>query len=604
MYSKIPVEVRETEGAAEGDSNIIKNQAGAEMWASAMKVGAATKVDNAGNLCIGCEAGSNPFALTVADQEVCSSSLISDLIVTGNNIKWYATATGGTPLAPATVLSTLGASPLTLYVTHTNNSGSESPRASVVVTLNTCPPATEDNIEDYTLAAPYCLACGGDNVVRLTTTGLDEGSRVFKFYAAATGGSPYYTGNVGYTVDPVADLGITGNVQGGYFTAYVTVSDATHTESARKEVVIAGSKLPVFADYNLGADVTMLNQIIVDNPNINSPAKAAMKYLADKVYSTLAELQTDGHVFGGRFQWGREWNSVNSTTTYPINTSTYVLYSAANKAAALAAGATYDSYGQIETYNGSTSATDLHVYSSSTYKNDWRTTKDDKLWGNGFNMITPTVENSGVKYNGQWYQSQLWWNINITDYDVSNHNNPCPSGWRVPTQDEWERIADYECKPRNTLLYSWDPAPSGNFGTLSPNSGGKAFTWVPGGCDNGVCLPNNSGIFSTSDAHWGSPANTHSKTGYAVYRTSDWLTYTSGIDLLTFDKEPYLFLPATGNRTANDGTVTSVGTYGYYWSSTPNGTGGRYLGFANSFVSTNSYDSRGSGKGVRCVAQN
>jgi hypothetical protein len=53
LYSSIPVALRETNGA----TNTIQNNAGAEMRASAMKVGANTKVDNKGNLCIGCEAG-------------------------------------------------------------------------------------------------------------------------------------------------------------------------------------------------------------------------------------------------------------------------------------------------------------------------------------------------------------------------------------------------------------------------------------------------------------------------------------------------------------------------------------------------------------------
>jgi hypothetical protein len=42
----------------------------------------------------------------------------------------------------------------------------------------------------------------------------------------------------------------------------------------------------------------------------------------------------------------------------------------------------------------------------------------------------------GVFYNTKYYQNPV-----RTNYD------PCPAGFRVPTQDEWEQLGAYDCRP-------------------------------------------------------------------------------------------------------------------------------------------------------------
>lgn len=61
-----------------------------------------------------------------------------------------------------------------------------------------------------------------------------------------------------------------------------------------------------------------------------------------------------------------------------------------------------------------------------------------------------------------------------------------------------------------------------------------------------------------------------------------------------------LFLPAAGNR-FTDGSMVNVGSFGFYWSSTPDGSGGYYLGFLRGNIAVSNYHNRSNGFPVRCV---
>jgi len=63
-----------------------------------------------------------------------------------------------------------------------------------------------------------------------------------------------------------------------------------------------------------------------------------------------------------------------------------------------------------------------------------------------------------------------------------------------------------------------------------------------------------------------------------------------------------LFLPAAGGRNS-DGTPDDVGTYGYYWSSTPSSTDAFTLSFSNGYFLTYNDYFRADGLSVRCVAE-
>lgn len=112
-------------------------------------------------------------------QAICSSAKVSDLTATANTgeiIKWYATATGGTALASTDLLTA------TNYYAEAENittSCVSTTRTMVTITLNA------------SLAAPTAdttqFFCGSATVADLTAT-VNSGETV-KWYAAATGGT-------------------------------------------------------------------------------------------------------------------------------------------------------------------------------------------------------------------------------------------------------------------------------------------------------------------------------------------------------------------------------------------------------------------------------
>jgi hypothetical protein len=354
------------------------------------------------------------------------------------------------------------------------------------------------------------------------------------------------------------------NKQGGYVKYYVSVSGDNYLENAtgnRKEITVSGAAIPEFASYNLGADAATLNGYIANSslPNITSPAKAAMYYLANNNFDDV-----DGHVYGGRFQWGREWDDTDNTTSYQIKvdegSTKYQLWKGtgtANHTTTWTSAILYNSAGQITNSTIKGHHVNSVYLTGSSY--DWHyPPQNDALWGNGkavggaYDMANlDYAAGTGVLYNhngaDKWYQSPQ------TPTQYAN-NDPCKKmntgdgkSWRLPTQDEWERLANYDCNPTN--------ASAGiSFNTVSGGAG-KAYTWVPVVCANGECNP-----------HIMLSANS----GFAVYKTSDLsdVTLTTAVDLLQLEKDPVLFLPAAGYRTnLTTGALSNVGTDGYYWNS-------------------------------------
>ncbi|MBE99590.1 MAG: hypothetical protein CMP77_06365 [Flavobacterium sp.] len=105
-----------------------------------------------------------------AAQSFCNAATVANLAATGTGIQWYATATGGSPLAPTAALANGG----TYYASQTI--GCESPtRTAVTVTINnTAAPtgATSQTFED------------GATVANLMATGTN-----IMWYSSATGGT-------------------------------------------------------------------------------------------------------------------------------------------------------------------------------------------------------------------------------------------------------------------------------------------------------------------------------------------------------------------------------------------------------------------------------
>ncbi|MDP3436415.1 MAG: FISUMP domain-containing protein [Bacteroidales bacterium] len=135
---------------------------------------------------------------------------------------------------------------------------------------------------------------------------------------------------------------------------------------------------------------------------------------------------------------------------------------------------------------------------------------------------TTTLANSDTPGHGNFITnsvSTLWRNPQKDNLwqGVSGTNNPCPSGFRLPTADEFEA---------------------------------ERLTWSSN---------NSAGAFASP-----------------------------------------LKLTVAGYRHASDGAITTVGTLGYYWSSTVDGTFSRNLYFSSSAANLNS-NNRAHGFSVRCI---
>ena len=64
------------------------------------------------------------------------------------------------------------------------------------------------------------------------------------------------------------------------------------------------------------------------------------------------------------------------------------------------------------------------------------------------------------------------------------------------------------------------------------------------------------------------------------------------------------WFPAAGFRSSGDGSMSLVGSNGYYWSASPNSEHGGYgLSFSSGYVSPASYYNRAYGFSVRCVQE-
>jgi len=188
-------------------------------------------------------------------------------------------------------------------------------------------------------------------------------------------------------------------------------------------------------------------------PNVTNPTTGEIWMDRNLGASQVATSSTDALAYGDLYQWGRAADGHESRTSGTTSTL-----------------ATSDTPG-----HGNFITT-----SSSPY--DWRNPPNDNLW-----------------------------------QGVSGTNNPCPSGYRLPTEAEWEAERS-----------SW-----------SSNSSAGAIA---------------------------SP----------------------------------LKLPVAGNRGRSDGSLGSVGSYGYYWSSTVSGTYARRLFFYSSDADMSS-SHRANGGSVRCL---
>jgi uncharacterized protein (TIGR02145 family) len=165
---------------------------------------------------------------------------------------------------------------------------------------------------------------------------------------------------------------------------------------------------------------------------------------------------------------------------------------------------------------------------------DWQTAPNDGI--NGF-VAPPTNGNSNTSPISGWSQngaSDYFWR---TVGGTKTANDPCPTGYRLPTSTEWQSVI-------NNNTYS----KTGTFTSFNQYS---------------------------SAIHFGSNGNTK---------------------LLT--------LPACGLSVSfGDGLVVNRGLFGYYWSSTENGSNSNCLTFNSTGVQSTYLGDRINAMSIRCIEE-
>ena len=158
-----------------------------------------------------------------------------------------------------------------------------------------------------------------------------------------------------------------------------------------------------------------------------------------------------------------------------------------------------------------------------------------------------------IAYSGclNWRSAKndLW---DFTKYPT---NNPCPLGWRIPTEAEWQSIV-------KTAPLVWSIPPGGQ--SMSPGSGNY---WK-----------------------WSSSS------------TPGWLVYPNS----TGTGEPTLFLPAAGSHACTPiGNFKEVSVAGYYWSTTPDSGDYAFRVFFDSTTVNPGHQSffKGGGASIRCMKE-
>lgn len=116
-----------------------------------------------------------PAAPGVANKSYTVGAPSQPLTAAGTNLKWYAAASGGAPLASAPTPSTASVGTTSYFVSQTVNN-CESPRAEIVVTVSACTPSAKPGVADVA----FCVDAA---TTTLTATGTN-----LKWYENAGGG--------------------------------------------------------------------------------------------------------------------------------------------------------------------------------------------------------------------------------------------------------------------------------------------------------------------------------------------------------------------------------------------------------------------------------
>ena len=239
-----------------------------------------------------------PQPTAAANQTFCGSATVAGLTTTsGTNIQWYAAATGGTALAPATALTT----GTTYYASQTANGCESSQRTAVAVTIaNTVAddPADVTACNQYVLPAltngAYYTATNGGGTMLAAGTTIDATTTLYVF--AQSGTTPNCTAEHSFvvTINSAAPLqGVSPQSitveTGGAATIEDIVVTATGTVHwyATESDVIAGVPLPAGTPLVEGATYYG-TQTVGDCPSSSVLAVTISEILGNNTFNARA----------------------------------------------------------------------------------------------------------------------------------------------------------------------------------------------------------------------------------------------------------------------------------------------------------------------------
>jgi uncharacterized protein (TIGR02145 family) len=476
--------------------------------------------------------------ITPANLGACSNGTVANSIETLlPGYKWYTTATGGTAIASTTSLTSLGASPLTLYASQTVSGVESTDRTAVTVTLVNCSTPSGVGITTF-VRVMY-------DFQHQTLEAYNTGGTALNFEWQVSTGSNYvtipdapnskfYTIPVNFYKNALASSGFlsaqTANVD-SLLNFRCVLSNPVNTPATT-------AVLPIYFINTDGYAKDAQNRKYVTLKRGNTGTMNML--LLNLGQSGDSYANSDAADLGDFYQWGRvadgHQNVVWQKGTDHINTIKPWDTPPANTSTPIAKGS--PTYGTNTNFSGSTGQilnTDATYFGKFiSYNGDWGNGANDR-WGNGSTSRTGTPN---------------------ANNPAKTANDPCPAGWKVPSYWSW-----------------WDLY----------NGDGSSNT-----------LPTSSNYVGTNNAWQSFIATTNNAIGGNII-TSNATDHTG----------ERVFLPATGLRDYDDGTLYDIGTESLYWSSTGIGGSNAYNStFRNNAVGAgNGNNPRGNGFSVRCVSE-
>ena len=177
-----------------------------------------------------------PAAPTTTPVQYCENTAAAALTASGTSLRWYTVPTGGTAAFFGPTPSTTSNGSTTYYVTQTDGNNCESPRAPLVVTINSQP------------AAPAVTPVG--YCENATATALTASGTGLLWYTAATGGT-------GTSTAPTPSTTATGTT-----TYYVSQTSGCESPRAPIAVTISGQPAaptatsPTYCQYSTAVALT------------------------------------------------------------------------------------------------------------------------------------------------------------------------------------------------------------------------------------------------------------------------------------------------------------------------------------------------------------